>query len=66
MKIQVCSLAIALAIAVPIVVAATVESSAAPLNGASIKARVPAVTTECLIGARQVYRPTIRPGPSVL
>jgi hypothetical protein len=44
MKIQVRSLAIALAIAVPIAVAATAKSSAAPINGTSIKAAVPAVT----------------------
>ena len=46
MKIQVRSLAIALAIAVPIAVATTAESSAAPINGTSIKAAVPAVTTD--------------------
>jgi hypothetical protein len=46
MKIQVRSLAIALAIAVPIAVATTAESSAAPINGMSIKAAVPAVTTD--------------------
>jgi hypothetical protein len=46
MKIQVGSLAIALAIAVPIAVTATAKSSAAPINGMSIKAAVPAVTTD--------------------
>jgi hypothetical protein len=46
MKIQVRSLAIALAIAVPIAVAATAKSSAAPINGTSIKAAIPAVTTD--------------------
>jgi hypothetical protein len=46
MKIQVCSLTIALAIAVPIAVATTAKSSAAPINGTSIKAAVPAVTTD--------------------
>jgi hypothetical protein len=46
MKIQVRSLAIALAVAVPIAVAATATSSAAPINGTSIKAAVPAVTTD--------------------
>jgi len=46
MKFQVRSLAIALAIAVPIAGAATAKSSAAPINGTSIKAAVPAVTTD--------------------
>jgi hypothetical protein len=46
MKIQVRGLAIALALAVPIAVAATANSSAAPINGMSIKAAVPAVTTD--------------------
>ena len=46
MKIQVRSLAIALAIAVPIAVATTAKSSAAPINGTSIKAAVPAATTD--------------------
>jgi hypothetical protein len=46
MKIQVRSLAIALAIAVPIAVTATAKSSAAPINGTSIKAAVPVVTTD--------------------
>jgi len=46
MKFQVRSLAIALAIAVPIAVATTAKSSAAPINGTSIKAAVPAVTMD--------------------
>jgi len=46
MKIQVRRLAIAVAIAVPLAVAATAQSSAAPINGMSIKAAVPAVTTD--------------------
>src|SRR6516164_8096650 len=46
MKIQVRNLAIALAIAVPIAVTATAKSSAAPINGTSIEAAVPAVTTD--------------------
>lgn len=46
MKMQVRSLAIALAIAVPIAVTATAQSFAAPINGTSINAVVPAVTTD--------------------
>jgi hypothetical protein len=46
MKIQVRCLVIALAIAVPIAAAAAATSSAAPINGTSIKAAVPAVTTD--------------------
>jgi len=46
MKIQVCSLAIALAIAVPMTVTPTAKSSAAPINGTSIKAAAPSVTTD--------------------
>ncbi|MEY9161604.1 hypothetical protein [Bradyrhizobium japonicum] len=46
MKTQVRSLAIALAIAVPIGIAATAESSAAPINGTSMKAAALAVTTD--------------------
>jgi hypothetical protein len=47
MKTQVRGPAIALAIAVPIIaVAATAKSSAAPINGTSIKAAVPAVATD--------------------
>ena len=55
MKIQVRRLAIALAIAVPIAVAATAESSAAPINGTSIKAAVPAVTTDVRYRVRRGY-----------
>ena len=46
MKIQVRRLAIALAIAGPLAVAATAQSFASPINGKSIKAAVPAVTTD--------------------
>ncbi|MDI3561767.1 hypothetical protein [Bradyrhizobium sp. Arg816] len=46
MKFQVRGLAIALAIVVPIAVAATANSSAAPINGTSIKAAAPAVTPD--------------------
>ena len=46
MKFQVCRLAIALAIAGPLAVAATANSSAAPINGVSFKAAAPAVTTD--------------------
>ena len=35
-----------LAIAIPVAVAATAESSAAPINGTSIKEAVPAATTD--------------------
>ena len=55
MKIQVRSLAIALAIAVPIAVAATAKSSAAPINGTSIKAALPAVTTDVRYRVRLGY-----------
>ena len=55
MKIQVRSLAIALAIAGPLTVAATAKSSAAPINGMSIKAAVPAVTTDVRYRARRDY-----------
>jgi hypothetical protein len=55
MKIQVGSLAIALAIAVPIAVAATAKSSAAPINGTSIKAAAPAVTTDVRYRVRRGY-----------
>ncbi|MCA6108291.1 hypothetical protein [Bradyrhizobium cenepequi] len=71
MKIQVPSLAIALAIAVPIAVAGTAKSSAAPINGTSIKAAVPAMTTDVRYrvrrdrGARGVQRtPNDYPYPS--
>jgi hypothetical protein len=53
MKIQVRSFAIALAIAVPIAVTATAKSSAAPINGASVKAAVPAVTRDVRYRVRQ-------------
>ena len=46
MKIQVRRLAIALAIAGPLTVATAAQSSAAPINGTSIKAAVPTVTTD--------------------
>ena len=46
MQIQVRRLAIALPIGGPLAVAATAQSSAAPINGMSIKAAVPAVTTD--------------------
>jgi hypothetical protein len=46
MKIQVRSLAIALAIVVPIAVATTAKSFAAPINGTSIKVAVAAVKTD--------------------
>ena len=59
MKIQVRSLAIALAIAGPLTVAATAKSSAAPINGMSIKAAVPAPT--CAIGRIGII-PTLRTG----
>jgi hypothetical protein len=55
MKIQVRGLAIALALAVPIAVAATTNSSAAPINGTSIKAAVPAVTTDVRYRVRRGY-----------
>jgi hypothetical protein len=55
MNIQVCRLAIAFAIAVPLAVAATAESSAAPINGMSIKAAVPAVTTDVRYRVRRDY-----------
>ena len=53
MKIQVCRLAIAVAIAVPLAGTATAQSSAAPINGTSIKAAAPAVTTDV---RNRVYR----------
>ncbi|MET4023782.1 hypothetical protein [Bradyrhizobium sp. S3.2.12] len=59
MTIQVRSLAIGLAIAVPIAVAATAKSSAAPINGTSIKAAVPAVTTNVRYWVRRGH-----PSPS--
>ena len=61
MKIQVRSLAIALAIAVPFAVAALAKSSAVPINGSSIKAAVPAATTDVRYRARRGYsRPSYR------
>jgi hypothetical protein len=55
MKIQVLRLAIAAAIAVPLAVAATAKSSAAPINGTSIKAAVPSVTTHVRYLVRRDY-----------
>ena len=56
MKIPVRSLAIALAIAGPLTVAATAKSSAAPINGMSIKAAaVPALTTDVRYRASRDY-----------
>ena len=55
MKIQIRRLAIALAIAGPLAVAATAQSSAAPINGKSIKAAVPAVTTDVRYRAYRDY-----------
>jgi len=46
MKIQVMRLASALAIAGPLAMTAAASSSAAPMNGMSIKAAAPAVATE--------------------
>ena len=46
MKIQLRRLAIALAIASPLAVTAAAELSAAPMDGTSIKAAAPAVTTD--------------------
>jgi len=55
MKIQVRNLTIALAIAGPLTVAATAKSSAAPINGMSIKAAVPAPTTDVRYRANRDY-----------
>jgi hypothetical protein len=55
MTIQVRSLAIALTIAVPIAVGATAQSSAAPINGTSIKAAVPAAKTDVHYRVRRSY-----------
>jgi hypothetical protein len=55
MKIRVRSLAIALAIAGPLTIAATAKSSAAPINGMSIKAAVPALTTDVRYRANRDY-----------
>ena len=46
MKIQVRRLAVALAVAGPLAMAGAAKSSAAPMNGTSIKAAAPAVTTD--------------------
>jgi hypothetical protein len=65
MKIQVRSLGIALAIAVPIAAAAPAKSSAAPTNGMSIKAAVPAVTTDASYRVRRGYpHPSYRGYPA--
>jgi hypothetical protein len=55
MKIQVRRLAIALVTAGPFAVAATAESSAAPINGMSIKTAVPVVTTDVRYRAHRNY-----------
>ena len=55
MKIQVRSLAIALAIAGSLTVAATVKLSATPINGMSIKAAVPVLTTDVRYRANRDY-----------
>jgi hypothetical protein len=55
MKIQVRSLAVALAIAGPLTVAATAQSTAAPINGMSIRAAVPALTTDVRYRANRDY-----------
>ncbi|MBR0914933.1 hypothetical protein [Bradyrhizobium japonicum] len=55
MKVEVRSLAIALAIAVPSAEAATATSSATPINGTSIKAAIPAVTTDVRYRVRRHY-----------
>jgi hypothetical protein len=55
MTIQVPRLAIALAIAAPLAVASMAKSSAAPINGVSIKAAVPALTTDVRYWARRDY-----------
>jgi hypothetical protein len=55
MKSQIRVLAIALAIAGPLALATTAKSSAAPINGMSIKVAVPAVTTDVRYRARRDY-----------
>ncbi|QOG19170.1 hypothetical protein [Bradyrhizobium sp. SEMIA] len=55
MKTQIRGLAAALAIAVPIAVVATAESSAAPINGTSIKAAVPSGTTDVRYRVRRSH-----------
>jgi hypothetical protein len=59
MKTQVGSLAIALAMVVPIAVAATAKLSAAPINGTSVTAAVPAVAADVRYRVRRgpPYRP---------
>jgi hypothetical protein len=54
LKIQVRSFAVALAIAVPIAVA-TAKSSAAPINGSSVKAAVPALTMDVRYRVRRSH-----------
>ena len=61
MKIKVRSLAIALAIAIPIAVTVSAKSSAAPINGTSIKATARAVTTDVRY-KRGGVMPTLRTG----
>jgi|ERR1700744_1664264 hypothetical protein len=55
MNIQVRRLVVALVIAGPLALATTAKSSAAPINGMSIKASVPAVTTNVRYRARRDY-----------
>ena len=55
MKVRVRILAIALIIAGPLTMAATAKSSAAPINGMSIKAAVPAPTTDVRYRANRDY-----------
>ena len=55
MNIQVRGLIIALAIGVPLAVAATAKSSAAPINGTSIRAAVPAVMSDVRYRAHRDY-----------
>ena len=55
MKIPVRGLAIALAIAGALTVATTAKSSAAPINGMSIKAAVPALTSDARYRTNRDY-----------
>ncbi|WP_024515530.1 hypothetical protein [Bradyrhizobium sp. Tv2a-2] len=55
MKIQVRRLVVALAIAGPLASATTAKSFAAPINGMSIKAAVPAATTDVRYRVRRDY-----------
>ena len=55
MKTQVSRFAIAFANAVSLAVAATAKSSAAPINGMSIRAAAPAVTTDVRYRVRRDY-----------